>query len=350
MRKHIPSLNGLRAISILMVIIGHIDQKNLNDFFYSRWPMLIDAQLGVNVFFVISGFLITTLLLQEEAQTQTISLKSFYIKRSFRIFPIYYTLLGVYLVLQLIGLLQFTAQSWLTALTYTKYLNWHADWEMGHLWSLSIEEQFYLLWPFVFKFARKYRMHFAFAIILIVPALRMLYVKNQYEWMNDLTLFQRVDAIMWGCVFAMYHDKLLAFTQRMAAKAKFWLWIPFLAIPALSAFSLLNHYYDMHLGWLIVPFGNTTGTIADIAIGFIILITIHYSNNIVFKTLNAKPLDYIGKLSYSLYIWQQIFFSAKLGFTDMFPLNVVLIAIVALMSFYLIEKPFLKLRFKVLPE
>jgi peptidoglycan/LPS O-acetylase OafA/YrhL len=189
-------------------------------------------------------------------------------------------------------------------------------------------------------------MHFAFAIILIVPALRMLYVKTQYEWMNDLTLFQRVDAIMWGCVFAMYHDKLLAFTQRMAAKAKFWLWIPFLAIPALSAFSLLNHYY----GWLIVPFGNTTGTIADIAIGFIILITIHYSNNIVFKTLNAKPLDYIGKLSYSLYIWQQLFFSAKLGFTDMFPLNVVLIAIVALMSFYLIEKPFLKLRFKVLPE
>lgn len=348
MSKHIPSLNGLRAISILMVVIGHIDQKNLNDFFYIRYPMLIDAQLGVNVFFVLSGFLITTLLLQEENAKQAISLKGFYIKRAFRIFPVYYTLLAVYLILQLADVLYFSGLSWLTSLTYTKYLNWHDDWETGHLWSLSIEEQFYLVWPFVFKFAKKYRKHFAFSIIVIVPVLRMLYIKTQYQWMDELTLFQRVDAIMWGCVFAMYHDKLLAVCQQYIAKYKWVMWLPFLAIPALSAFTLINHQFDMHMGALIVPFGNTTGTIADVAIGFIVLICIHYQKTGVFKILNNKPMDYLGKLSYSLYIWQQLFFSENIGWASSLPLNIVLLFTVANISYYAIEKPCLRLREKFL--
>lgn len=205
-----------------------------------------------------------------------------------------------------------------------------------------------MVWPFVFKFAKKYRKHFAFAIILIVPALRMLYVKTQHQWMDELTLFQRVDAIMWGCVFAMYHDKLLAICQKYITKYRLVLWLPFLTILALSAFTLINDQLDLHLGALIVPFGNTTGTIADVAIGFIVLICIHYQQTGVFKILNNKPMDYLGKLSYSLYIWQQLFFSENIGWASSLPLNIVLLFTVANISYYAIEKPCLRLREKFL--
>ena len=94
-----------------MVLLGHIDQKNFDDMLQHQYPLLIDAQLGVNVFFVISGFLITNLLLVEEKHTGSISFKGFYLKRIFRIFPVYYVLLTVYLVLQLLHVLEFSGLS-----------------------------------------------------------------------------------------------------------------------------------------------------------------------------------------------------------------------------------------------
>lgn len=348
MRKHIPSLNGLRAISILLVLLQHIDIKNLNGFLSGKYPLLVDGNLGVNVFFVISGFLITTLLLQEEEQAGNISLKGFYIKRAFRIFPVYYTLLFVYLTLQLLNILDFTAGSWLTSLTYTKYLNWHSDWETAHLWSLSVEEQFYFIWPFVFRYAKKHRAKYAFAIIILVPLLRITHQVTQYQWMDFYTIFQRVDAIMWGCVFALYHDKIMPVVQNILSKHKWAIVVPFVVLFSLPLFDVINQRMDLHMGLFIVPLGRTTGTIADIAIGFIMLISIYY-RNVWFSLLNTRFMEYIGKLSYSLYIWQQLFFSNKIGPIGKLPLNILLIFVTANISYYLIEKPFLKLRSKVLP-
>ncbi|MBS1773538.1 MAG: acyltransferase [Bacteroidetes bacterium] len=346
MKKQIPSLNGLRALSIILVVLGHLDQKNWDGLIYNKFPVFVDAQIGVNVFFVISGFLITTLLLSEEQKTGNISFKAFYIKRSLRIFPVYYTLLSVYLLLQLLNILDFTGMSWLTSLTYTKYLNWHADWETGHLWSLSIEEQFYLIWPFVFKFAKNYRKHFAFGLICLVPLLRAFYVAHPIEWMDHLTIFQRVDAIMWGCVFAMYHDKIVERCKAITDKWKYAVLIPFLAIPALSFLTIINHDYTLHMGLFIAPIGGTSGTLADIAICLVIIISIHYANNVWFRFLNTSVMNYLGILSYSIYIWQQLFFSTKLGWLSKAPLNILLIFIVANFSYYVIEKPFLKLKSK----
>ena len=152
------SINGLRAISIFLVLTHHfILQYNiLKNFKDVRWmgpilKLLNDGQLGVNVFFVISGFLITSLLLQEEAKTKRVSLKNFYIRRTLRIFPAYYFLLLVYFILQLLGYIHISNQAWLTSVTYTKYFNWSADWYTRHAWSLSIEEHFYILWPLIFN-------------------------------------------------------------------------------------------------------------------------------------------------------------------------------------------------------
>ncbi len=111
MPKLIPSLNGLRGLSILFVLIAHIQ---IMSFHLPDGP---GGQIGVNIFFVISGFLITYLLLKEEAATGTISLKNFFIRRSLRIFPAFYFLLLVYGVLQLFSVLHISAGSWLSSIT-----------------------------------------------------------------------------------------------------------------------------------------------------------------------------------------------------------------------------------------
>jgi peptidoglycan/LPS O-acetylase OafA/YrhL len=348
--RQIPSLNGLRALSILLVIIGHVDQKQLNGVIYASFPMLLDPQFGVNVFFVLSGFLITTLLLQEERDKRDVSLKGFYLRRALRILPLYYLLLLVYFALQVLNVLHFTSLSWLTSLTYTKDFYRRDDWETAHLWSLSVEEQFYLMWPLVFKFARPIRKHFAFFIIGLAPMMRLLYLRTAYPWMDELTIFQRLDAIMWGCVFAMYHDRLLEYCKAITVRYSKAIWLPFIAIIALSLTTILNRDLHLNLGYAITAFGGTSGTIADVAIGLIIVTSIHYTRTGWYRFLNANAMNRVGELSYSLYIWQQLFFSAALGSASRLPVNILLIFGVANVSYFLVEKPILKLRRKLRDE
>ena len=143
---HIPSLDGLRAISISLVLFGHlVGTRN----FGRPDPGLGDvAHLGVVVFLVISGFLITSLLLKEHAHTGTVSLKLFYARRSLRIFPASYAFLACVGLLWLGGTIHLRPADIWHAASYTVNYVENTSWEVAHLWSLSIEEQFYLLWPF----------------------------------------------------------------------------------------------------------------------------------------------------------------------------------------------------------
>jgi len=140
--KRIPSLDGLRALSILLVVIGHWAGT------YGFPVALSYAFLGVRIFFVISGYLITTLLLQERSQTTTISLSEFYVRRAYRILPAATVFLATMLITRRQEL------TWYHAAMAVLYL---ADFDptrpmfFGHLWSLSVEEQFYLLWPYILK-------------------------------------------------------------------------------------------------------------------------------------------------------------------------------------------------------
>src|SRR5580692_6717505 len=132
----LPSLYGLRACSIAFVILYHFFRFTypIDDDILLRIPFL-SGRFGVNVFFVISGFLITYLLMKEEDKTGTVSLKDFYIRRVLRIFPAYYFLLLVYFILQELGYIHISHEAWLTALTYTKYLNYLHEYYTSHAWS-----------------------------------------------------------------------------------------------------------------------------------------------------------------------------------------------------------------------
>ena len=208
MRIQIPGLNGLRAIAIILVLFGHarfLNHRFANPIFH-KMPILFSGRLGVIIFFVISGFLITALLLEEEKTKNLVSLKNFYLRRTFRILPVYYTLLLFYFILQVAGIIHLTGASWLTSLTFTKSFYWKSDWETAHLWSISIEEMFYLIWPLVFKFSRNHRNKFVFFIILIVPIIRLITHHLYGDHVNENSIFQRADSLMWGCLFAVYRS------------------------------------------------------------------------------------------------------------------------------------------------
>src|SRR3954453_5101511 len=150
--SRIPSLDGIRALSIAMVLMLHLsDTKNFLSYRYVE-PFNFGF-FGVWTFFIISGFLITSLLLEETASTGTISLKNFYFRRTMRIFPCSYVYLAVIGVLGLLPAIDF----W-HALTYTvNYHQFGRAWHISHLWSLSVEEQFYLLWPAVLCYGGRRR-------------------------------------------------------------------------------------------------------------------------------------------------------------------------------------------------
>ncbi len=334
MKKQIPSLNGLRALSILLVLIAHVQIMNFH------LPNGPGGQIGVNIFFIISGFLITYLLLKEENATHNISLKDFYIRRSLRIFPVFYFMLFVYFILQLFGILHIGLSSWLSSLTYTKFFfaKKQDDWETGHFWSLSVEENFYLIWPFVFAYLKKYRAFFAFAIFLIVPFVRL------YTDVSVMHLFTRADALMAGCILALYYNRVIKF---VLTKPLIVLLTPFATLMfCLLSKKIFLGYHTNFMNHFILAFLGSFGTLTNLSMVVIIVISINFTDNLYFKFLNSRLLNYIGKLSYSLYLWQALFFSRHMGFLAHFPVNMLFIALIALLSYNLIEKPFLKLKDK----
>ena len=175
-KTKLPSLDGLRAVSIIFVIIHHV-------FFYEKfWTNEIDlGRIGVHVFFVISGFLITTLLIKEKINNGKISLKNFYIRSAFRILPVLFLFLGVLSILNVIFDLNISGLSFFTSLFFLGNLGIDTSetWYTGHFWSLAIEEQFYLLFPFLlYKFGIKIYRNIIIGCILIIPIINTFYWNN----------------------------------------------------------------------------------------------------------------------------------------------------------------------------
>jgi peptidoglycan/LPS O-acetylase OafA/YrhL len=335
-----PSLYGLRAISILIVVVHHFNKFYCKLNVLDGLPLIADGQFGVNVFFVISGFLITQLLLNEIEKTNSILIKQFYFRRCIRIFPAYFFLLFCYALLQFFTVIKISHSSWVTAITFTKYFNWWKDWYTLHLWSVSIEEHFYLLWPLVFLLPKKARSIFLWGIVLIIAILRVLINKYAINgWQFDLTIFTRFDAIAIGCLTAM-HQQFLVNKLR-----KHWLFYSsifvgvLICLPYLLPFSAVYH---LHFGYILIPFGTTVGTVANGCIAGLMLIAIYWQSTKVFSILNSKLLVLVGKWSYSIYLWQQLFIASPHYWFQLFPYNIICLLLAVIVSYYCIEKPMLR--------
>src|SRR4029453_9090916 len=170
----IPSLDGLRAISIAFVFFGHLAGTRGFPLSTQTGNATGLAELGVHVFFVISGYLITRLLLEEIDRNGRIDLRRFYLRRTLRIFPPYYTLLALLFIADIAGFVGLHRHDVLRAMTYTTNYAPDRSWYVGHTWSLSVEEQFYLLWPAVMLLVRPRKaIVVAAAVVLLVPVIRI---------------------------------------------------------------------------------------------------------------------------------------------------------------------------------
>ena len=330
----IPSLDGLRALSILLVIVGHL--RRTRGFGELDLGIGDYAHLGVVVFFVISGFLITSLLRDEFQARGRISLPAFYTRRILRIFPAAYCYMAVVFVLWRIGLIHLADRDLAHAVTYTvNFLASPAN-AVVHLWSLSVEEQFYLLWPFAFaRLGPRKAAMLAAGVMVAGPcariADRLFLLGTPY---HGLPMFPMVaDSLAAGCLLAVWREWL---------EAREWYRWLFRRGPAIGmvVLTLLIHRY----------MNRTVGVVAGTsAINVMIAILIHrcvlLPGDRVGRLLNWGPVTGVGVLSYSLYLWQQLFID-RTGtlWINAFPQNVVLAAVAGLASFWILEHPLQALR------
>ncbi|HMG57991.1 MAG TPA: acyltransferase [Kofleriaceae bacterium] len=332
-RGRIPGLDGLRAVSIMIVLCAHATgTRNM-----PPMPRLaVFGDLGVRTFFVISGFLITTLLLAEYEKRGRISLKDFYIRRVYRIFPAFYVYLAVLLVVAALGWIALPTADVVFAATYT--MNFHAErtWWLGHLWSLAVEEQFYLIWPLVLAVLRPRRaLWFAIGGIAAAPALRVAawVVWPEIRPLTDQAFPFVFDALATGCVLALARDRLETSPIYIA-----WIDSPmFWVLPLACVFALAVPRTGFNLGLGV--------TIGNLGIAMAIHRCVRHPELPVGRMLEARPLVFVGGLSYSLYLWQQPFVNRHAdGIINSFPFHLLLAFGAALVSYYLVEQPVLALR------
>jgi peptidoglycan/LPS O-acetylase OafA/YrhL len=344
-QNYLPSLDGLRALSIIMVVGSHvlIGQNIHNTFLYS----IFNGALGVGIFFIISGFIITTLLMKELIYTKDINLKSFYIRRFLRIIPLAYLFLFILIGLNQIFDMRINFSGFILAFLFLKnFVGSETDPATTHYWSLSVEEQYYLIFPYLFKKSRKLYLAFGIALIfLIIPAIVWLHF--HFLWLNVNPVFSilfmlvyKLPLLLIGSVFSIlffrYHSSFKKYSNSVYS-----LLLIITVIIINSDYAAVSRIK----GFLF------TNVITGVLIAFLIGINLFENSSAVFKILNNRAVVFVGKLSYSIYVWQQIFTfsipwakSSKLLGSVGFNLSALFV--VAYLSYNYFEKPFLKLKQK----
>jgi len=346
----IESLDGLRAIAILLVVYGHARGTPGFPAGFRDLTRVGDvAELGVRFFFAISGFLITSLLAAELRKTSTLRLGSFYARRAFRIFPAYYFYLGVFVVLSLAGVVSLPWRDALLAATYLSDFQGKRAWVVGHTWSLSVEEQFYLVWPLALRMAGLRRgLWIALAVFALGPVIRLAWavLLPSVEHRNMIAeAFPTVaDSLATGCALMLAGPRLSA-SERYLNLLRSPVLVPALLAVLFACVRLADSHY--WLNWLVLE------SVSCVCVALVIDRYVRYPGGPVGRALNFRPLMFVGTISYSLYLWQQPFLVQAPLREDTpvwfrFPLNLGLACVAALGSYYLIEKPFLRLRDRVL--
>lgn len=341
--KFIKGFDTLRGISIIFVLITHLGLYHLlpeNSYIRQRVWLLMSGTTGVQIFFTLSGFLITKILLHELNEHNRINFLHFYVRRFLRLLPPLIVFYIITATLMHQGMIESTRFGFLLSFFYLYNFvpNTHYTSELGHTWSLALEEQYYLLWPFVISYFKKKT---AFILILI---------------------------LLLTCVIAIHQYPTFSFTKGFRPSRWF---IPAVAPIVIGSFFawLINNqegkyrtYFKQKNKYLLIgllfflfplytptPILDLSFIFQSIGISFV-LIWVLYNQNSKFTTiLGNKFLSYIGTISYGLYVYQGLYLttgpSGKL-WIQQFPQNLVLTFLTAVLSFHLLEKPILKLKKK----
>ena len=352
--KKLPSLDGLRAISIILVIISHFLFEQA--IYINKWK---PGPTGVEIFFVISGFLITTLLINEKNKNGTINLKLFYLRRAFRILPLVFLFTLCLIILNAIFAMNIKFSSFIT-IFFVKNLEQlftgNSDWYTGHFWTLAVEEQFYLLFPFlIYKFNIKTYSKILVYLILFLPVLNYL-VNNRIGVFHGNNFIFKICFILIklfgsGTVSILIGSLCSVLYNRFRPQLEFLFKFNYLGfVLFLVAISLRLPFVSDNFNLVFV------NVVFDFLIGAMIISNLNLSSFFA-HFLNNRIVMKIGVLSYSLYVWQQLF-TNKQPWAQLHPLfssvlfNLMSLLIVAYLSYEFFEKKFLilKQRFNVIDK
>lgn len=303
------------------------------------------GNLGVRIFFTLSGFLITWLLLDEHKRNAHISLRAFYVRRFFRIFPVYYIYIGVLAVFQLAGLYADAGTTWFGSLTFTRNIIGQGDSATGHLWSLAVEEQFYLVWPtllVMLSLPERQRMACMVLGIVIVSAIITRPITCHDAGLTCRILLHPNSALRYADCLAIGSLGAFLRSNWRPPSARIAQMIAPGAALALAVSSLFGPALD--------PWKETILIDAQAWLTIVAMISsAELERGLWFALLNSRPVVFIGVLSYSLYIWHLIFLRNYVG--PEFPLGVfgdwkiwwLAAIIIATLSYYALERPILNL-------
>lgn len=339
-------LDALRALAVLGVLIQHFIPESLIN------SVVLLGYLGVRFFFVLSGFLITLILLRckttidANQQKPGWTLKQFHIRRFLRIFPIYYLTIAVTYILKLEG----TQETLWWNLTYTTniYFAKVGEWvgSVSHFWALSVEEQFYIFWPFlIFWIPEKHLFKTILGSIFVAPLFRLLLLgldstNGTLEYVLPLS---HLDSLGMGAFLAllMYQTTNTQLLKNFVYGWSFWS-----ALSLFIGFRLLYAFHQQPVFQLVID-----DTVSAIFYTGIIYRATKGFGGWIGKVLEMKPLLYIGKISYGIYLYHlfvpyvyvriayQWGFSEPQSQVNQFMLFTILTLFLASLSWFFLEKP-----------
>lgn len=335
---HIRGLDALRAISILFVILNHAGIGRLmteNSFVAVHVYPLFSGEAGVRIFFVISGFLITHLLVQEKKAHGRINMQNFFIRRFLKLFP---PLIILFSILLLFIALDWSTLDWYAiGMAFFFLFNYvpfaHYLPELAHMWSLGVEEQFYVFWSICIAFSNRIQTWpwIAGACILLSLLVPLTYEDDFFEnaFLPNRWFFPASAPIFIGCIAALLNHRrdnraVSLPNQRVLIMAAILCYFN----------SIFVGEYSPHVSEMI----QATGVAL-----FIVWITHNQWSGAV-DLLEVKWLRFIGKISYGLYVYQGIFLltgpGSELKIRHL-PIALPLLCVLAVVSYYFIEKPVL---------
>jgi peptidoglycan/LPS O-acetylase OafA/YrhL len=333
----VPALNGVRGIAVALVFL-----------FHAEVPGFTGAFIGVDIFFVLSGFLITVLLLQEQQRNGSISLKKFYQRRALRLLPALLLLLVVYLgycfstfpdAITRINHLQDAAMALFYAANWTRAFDLERPYHLGHCWSLSIEEQFYALWPLLLlallHFSWQQR---AVLITLLLGASwgwRVWLLTQGASWARVYNGFDtRADMLLAGCLLAVLWNA--GALQGWGRADRY---------PAiLSAMALITlALIAVAARWQTAALYQWQYALVALSTALLTLDLLARPQGAIARAFSLPPLVALGTLSYALYLWHYplLHYLGRQGYTGaaLVWAAALLTLAFSLLSWYVVEKP-----------
>jgi peptidoglycan/LPS O-acetylase OafA/YrhL len=355
--KHIKGLDGIRAYAVLMVVTTHM--WLFVKLYWDKSPLytLVDGTIGVQIFFILSGLLITHLLYSEHEKYGQINLKYFIFRRALRIFPVYYLMLTSLLILGLfLETMTTPKQLFLSAIYWSNHAH-SGDYNitLGHTWSLAVEEHFYILWPPILMIMFRRKLTPSNQILLLTISIVLLhflqkslteniFISGNFKverWTTSAAIY-----LIAGCIGGI----LLHTNYWNLIQSKKWL-STVLGILFIMGFFVEFWYQDKDY---FTKYLRIVGILAGI------LWIIVNQESFITRFLESKPIAYIGRISYGIYLWQGFFLAtgpgrqntqqwplaAEIHFEALFNPGFILLCIAAPLSYHLFEVKFLKLKEK----